>query len=108
MKTFKQYLTETNNKNYINITDINIDKDFILVDTNTSDSANNIINAFKMGKTPLDKKRVMSMVNTLLNKMLPPVEIDNNNNLINGYHRYYAYKIAKINKIPFIRYKRLR
>lgn len=53
---------------------------------------------------PLDKLRVMTMVEKLNNGgALPPVKINDDDVLIEGHHRYMAYKLANINKIPFVR-----
>jgi len=32
---------------------------------------------------------------------LPPIKIDKNNNIIDGHHRYMAYKLSNIDKVPF-------
>lgn len=44
------------------------------------------------------------MVDKLKNNgTLPPVKINDDNILIDGHHRYMAYKLANINEILFVR-----
>lgn len=101
-KNFKQSINENNDTTkYIDIDDIKTDKEMIPVDTK---NFNDIISTSRSGKMPLDKLRVMTMVDKLNSGgVLPPVKINNDNMLIDGHHRYMAYKIANIQKIPFVR-----
>jgi hypothetical protein len=84
----------------INIDDIKIEREMVLVDTS---DVNNIIRISKEGKMPLDKLRVETMVSILLSgsNKLPPIKLDKSNLLIDGHHRYMAYKISDIEEIPF-------
>lgn len=102
VKNFKQFINENNETTqYINVDDIKTEKEMIPVDTK---NVNDIISTSRSGKMPLDKLRVMTMVDKLNSGgTLPPVKIDNDNMLIDGHHRYMAYKLANINKIPFVR-----
>lgn len=89
------------NLQYININDIVVAKELILVDTK---NVHDIISTAKNGKMPLDELRVLTMVNKLNNGgSLPPIKINGLNMLIDGHHRYMAYKLSNINNIPFIR-----
>ena len=102
-KIIKTALNEWLNEEeqYINIDDITTEKKMILVNTK---NVNDIISASRSGKMPLDKLRVMTMVDKLKNNgILPPVKIDDENMLIDGHHRYMAYKLSNINEIPFVR-----
>lgn len=85
--------------NTINIDRIILEKEPVLVDTN---NVPEILKLSKEGKMPLDKIRVESMINLLKNKKsLPPLILDKNNKLKNGFHRYMAYKLSNIDNIPF-------
>ncbi len=85
----------------MNINDIVTEKEMIPVDTK---NVYEIISISKSGKMPLNKLRVMTMVDKLKNGgTLPPIKVNNENKLIDGHHRYMAYKIANISKIPFVR-----
>jgi ParB-like chromosome segregation protein Spo0J len=98
---FKQFTNE-NNKiiHHINIGDIKTEKEMVLVDTK---NVNEIISTSRSGKMPLDKLRVMTMIDKLNSGgTLPPVKINDDNMLIDGHHRYAAYKLADINQIPFV------
>ena len=101
-----EHLNQTQNKNQnqtpelININDVKTEKEMILVDTK---NVNDIISISKSGKMPLDKLRVMSMVDKLSKgETLPPIKINHDNLLIDGHHRYMAYKLANIKQIPFV------
>lgn len=84
----------------ININNVILDKEIILVNPR---NYNEIISAHRENKIPLDKNRVRAMMNTIQSgKQLPPIELDKNSKLINGYHRYAAYKAMNINQIPYI------
>ncbi len=102
VKNFKQFINEHNDTTqYINVDDIKTEKEMIPVDTK---NVNDIISTSRIGKMPLDKLRVMTMVDKLNNGgTLPPVKINDDNMLIDGHHRYMAYKLANINEIPFVR-----
>lgn len=102
IKNFKQFVNENNeNIQYINVDDIKTEKEMIPVDTK---NVNDIISTSRGGKMPLDKLRVMTMVDKLNSGgTLPPVKINDDNMLIDGHHRYMAYKLANINEIPFVR-----
>lgn len=102
VKNFKQFINENNEiAQYINIDDIKTEKELISVDTK---NVNDIISTSRSGKMPLDKLRVMTMVDKLNGGgTLPPVKINDDNMLIDGHHRYMAYKLANINEIPFVR-----
>lgn len=98
IKTFgKDVLNESKSINYIKINDIKIEKEMVL-----ADSTFDILKYYDKDMMPLDKKRVLTMKKKLLNgEKLPPVIIDKENNLKDGHHRYYAYKLAKKDEIPF-------
>ena len=84
---------------FININDINIEKEIVLVDTS---NPHLIIKTSQEGKMPLDKLRVETMAELLKKgKNLPPVILYKNNSLKDGHHRYAAYKLAGIEEIPF-------
>jgi ParB-like chromosome segregation protein Spo0J len=98
--TLNEWLNEQ--EQYINIDDIKTEKEMIPVDTK---NVNDVISTSRSGKMPLDKLRVMTMVDKLNGGgTLPPVKINDDNMLIDGHHRYMAYKLANINKIPFVRW----
>ncbi len=96
--TLNEWLSEQ--AQYINIDDIKTEKEMIPVDTK---NVNDIISTSRSGKMPLDKLRVMTMVNKLKSGgTLPPIKINDDNMLIDGHHRYIAYKLANISEIPFV------
>lgn len=100
-KIIREILIEISyQKNIININDIILDKEIVLVDTN---DVNLIISSVKDGKVPLDKLRVLTMADKLSkNETLPPVILDINNKLVDGFHRYAAYKISNKSEVPFV------
>jgi hypothetical protein len=90
---------EDKNTNFIDINDIILDEELVLVDTNNIDE---IIKLNKEGKMPLDKLRVETMYKKIKeNKYLPPIILFRNNKLKDGHHRYAAYDMANVRKIPF-------
>jgi hypothetical protein len=100
-KEIKQNINEEiqNSIQNIDINNIKINGELILVDTN---NPNEIISVHNNGKIPLDKLRVETMIKKLkTGSELPPVVLDKNNLLKDGYHRYYAYKMAGRKTIPF-------
>lgn len=82
----------------VNIDDIVIEKTIELVDaTNSVDS----IAEYRQHKILLDKARVMGLVQSINNgKYIPPVLLNDDNLLVDGFHIYAAYKLTNINKIP--------
>ena len=81
VKNFKQFINENNETTqYINIVDIKIEKEMIPVDTK---NVNDIISTSRSGKIPLDKLRLITMVDKLNSGgTLPPVKINDDNMLI--------------------------
>lgn len=86
--------------NKININNIKVEREMVLVDTS---KVNDIIRISKEGKIPLDKLRVKTMLRVILSGSvkLPPIKLDKFNLLIDGHHRYMAYKMSNIVEIPF-------
>jgi hypothetical protein len=84
----------------VNIDDITAEKELVLVDTK---DVNRIIHLSSQGKIPLDKLRVEAMVVKLKSgKDLPPVILDDKNNLVDGHHRLAAHKLVGTKSIPAV------
>ena len=97
---FKDFILES--VKYVPITDLKTEKEIVLVDTK---KVHDILYQHSKGKIPLDKLRVNTMVKKLKDGgVLPPITVDENNMVIDGHHRYEAYKLAGMNEIP-VEYK---
>ncbi len=80
---------------------IKLEKPLELVNT---DDVNKIVSLYNKGIMPLDEKKVLSILEKLKNgKELPPLKINKDNLLVDGHHRYMAYKLEKILFVPYER-----
>lgn len=98
MTKAQQFLEMSKSKD-IKMSKIKLEKDLVLVDTR---DPQNIINAYREGRMPLDKARVEAL-SILVKKghSLPPVVLDKNKMLVDGHHRFVAYKLAGKATIPY-------
>jgi len=83
----------------ISMSKIKLERDIVLVDTK---DPQNIINAYREGKMPLDKARVEAFsILVRQGRKLPPVVLTKGKLLRDGHHRFAAYKLAGKTTIPY-------
>ena len=83
----------------INIDQIKLEREIEVIDAS---DATNIMVSFASGKMPIDREDIDQMVTAIRDGVkFPPVVLNRDNVLVDGHHRYMAYKRLGMKEIPF-------
>ena len=92
MSRARDLISVLEKKGTISLDKIKLERGIALVDTR---DPQNIIDAYRNGKMPLDSGKVKAMATLLKQGVdLPPVVLGKGNLLKDGHHRYAAYKMV--------------